>query len=191
MRRLNMTVPDVNIKDLIQERQLSQWHLMVASLLGSLASQQGMFNQAFLNRLLAHSMDNFVVPYFQSMPEYESAIQAIPAEGRLQHKLEPIVGFIDSVFTLAGSIEVVDMDEGVAGIKVRSSSCRFCPIGVGRAKLTEGSTFCPFPKMIEKTANAMLTAGSVVAVTKREGTRTHVLEKKDGSCYISFRDGGS
>jgi len=174
------------IKSLIDDRQLSQWHLMVASLLGSLASQEGMFNQAFLNRILKHSMDEFIIPYFQTLSEYENALIDIEHGTSLEQQLQPVIRFIDKVFYLAGQIELEKKDSGHSILKIGSSGCRFCPIGVGKADISPGKTFCPFPTMIEETANEMLSKVQIKTVLKREGTRTKILEKHDGSCFITF-----
>jgi len=174
------------IQALINERQLSQWHLMIASLLGSLASQHGVFNQAFLNRILKHSMDKFIIPYFKTLPEFQNAINKIPSEGNLKQQLEPIVDFIDSIFGLAGQIEIEENADDQAVLRIGSSGCRFCPIGVGKAELAPGMTFCPFPMMIEETANYMLESDKVKTVLYREHTRTRILTKLDGGCFITY-----
>lgn len=174
------------MKELIRERDLSQWHLMIASLLGSLASQQGMFNQAFLNRLLTHSMDTFLIPYFESQPDYERAIEAARTAGNLRDKMKVVIDFIDGVFSLAGDLSVETVGSRDPVIRVMSSSCRFCPIGVGKAQMKPGDTFCPFPVMLEKTANAILAEGSVSLVKKRDGMKTRVIEKREGNCLIAF-----
>ncbi|PIE52916.1 hypothetical protein CSA37_04540 [Candidatus Fermentibacteria bacterium] len=182
-----MSENHMEMRELIQNRELSQWHLMIASLLGSLASQQGMFNQAFLNRLLAHSMETFVIPYFETMPEYSIAVNEAASRTSLTEKLKPAVEFINMVFQLAGDVDVLNNNDGNPAVRIGSASCRFCPIGVGKAKMTPGDTFCPFPTMIEKTINAILGDSSVVTVMKREGMKTKILEKKDGNCYIAFK----
>ena len=174
------------IKAIINDRQLSQWHLMIASLLGSLASQHGMFNQAFLNRILKHSMENFILPYFETLPEFQEAIKKIPSGSSLQERLKPAVEFIDSVFELAGQIEIIEQGQDHAVLKVGSSGCRFCPIGVGKADMAAGMTFCPFPTMIEETAVHMLGGDRVKTVLHREGTKTKILIKEDGSCHIEY-----
>jgi hypothetical protein len=174
------------IRVIIANRELSQWHLMIASLLGSLASQRGMFNQAFLNKILKHSMDNFIIPYFETLDEYKEAIAKVQSGASLNEKLQAVVFFIDHVFSLAGEIELAQKDDTQAVVRIGSSSCRFCPIGVGRAELTPGMTFCPFPTMIEKTAQHMLENSNVKTVFKREHTQTLILQKKDGSCYITY-----
>ncbi len=174
------------IKSLIDDRQLSQWHLMIASLLGSLASQEGMFNQAFLNRILKHSMDEFVIPYFQTLPAYESALIEIEQATSLEQQLQPVIRFVDKIFNLAGQIELIEKDSGHSVLRVGSSGCRFCPIGVGKADISPGKTFCPFPTMIEETANEMLSKVQIKTVLKREGTKTKILTKLDGNCFITF-----
>ena len=181
-----MTPKENEIQALINERQLSQWHLMIASLLGSLASQQGVFNQAFLNRILKHSMDKFIIPYFKILPEYQNAIDKIPPDGNLKQQLEPIVDFIDNVFGLACQIEIEEISDDQAVLRIGSSGCRFCPIGVGKAELAPGMTFCPFPMMIEETANFMLESDQVKTVLHREHTKTKILTKLDGGCFITY-----
>jgi hypothetical protein len=145
-----------------------------------------MFNQAFLNRILKHSMENFILPYFETLPEFQDAIAKIPAGSSLQQRLEPAVDFIDSVFELAGKIEIIEQDQDHAVLKVGSTGCRFCPIGVGKAEMAEGMTFCPFPTMIEETAVHMLGGDKVKTVMHREGTKTKILIKEDGSCHIEY-----
>jgi hypothetical protein len=174
------------IKAMIDDRHLSQWHLMIASLLGSLASQEGMFNQAFLNRILKHSMDEFTIPYFETLSDYKDACSKAREGTTMVEKLRPIVQFIDSVFNLAGEVEIVEKDVNHAIIRIVSSGCRFCPIGVGKAELSPGSTFCPFPTMIEETANSMLGENIVKTVKTRKGTHTSILKKENGSCLISY-----
>jgi hypothetical protein len=61
---------------------------MIASLLGSLASQHGIFNQAFLNRILKHSMEKFIIPYFETLPRFQEACNKYPADTPLNLKLE-------------------------------------------------------------------------------------------------------
>lgn len=175
-----------DIGTLIDERQLSQWHLMVASLLGSLASQEGMFNQAFLNRILKHSMDEFIIPYFQTLPKYQDSITESQQASSLTGKLRPVVEFIDEVFNLAGQVEISENDSGLPVLRIGSSSCRFCPVGVGNASITPGKTFCPFPTMIEETANVMLKTVQIKTLLERDGTKTRILKKHDGSCYITY-----
>ncbi len=177
---------DTEIREMIDDRSLSQWHLMVASLLGSLASQQGMFNQAFLNRILKHSMEKFIIPYFQTLPNYHDSCEKARTGSTMVERLQPVVRFIDNVFNLAGQIEIVEKDNDHAIIRVGSSGCRFCPIGVGKAELAPGRTFCPFPTMIEETANQMLGENIVRTVLTREGMKTKILKKEDGHCFITY-----
>ncbi|MEA3266160.1 MAG: hypothetical protein U9P42_04380 [Candidatus Fermentibacteria bacterium] len=177
---------NTEIKELIAERQLSQWHLMIASFLGSLASQQGMFNQAFLNRLLKHSMDKFIIPYFQTLPDYNEACEAARQGTTIAQRLNPVVAFMDNVFGLAGQVEVIEKDDNHASFRVGSSGCRFCPIGVGKAELAPGDTFCPFPTMLEETANEMLGGKVLKTVLTREGMKTEILKKEDGNCFIDY-----
>ncbi len=177
---------NTEIKELIDERQLSQWHLMIASLLGSLASQQGMFNQAFLNRLLKHSMDKFIIPYFQTLSSYQSACDTAKNGATIAQRLKPVVAFMDDVFELAGQVEVIEKDNDHATFRVGSSGCRFCPIGVGKAELAPGDTFCPFPTMLEETANEMLGEKVLKTVLTREGMKTRILKKEDGNCFIDY-----
>ncbi len=177
---------DNEMKALIDDRQLSQWHLMIASLLGSLASQEGMFNQAFLNRLLKHSMDNFIIPYFNTLPDYEEACKLAQSNGSVSERLKPVVEFMDKVFQLAGQVQIDEIDSDHASLRVGSSGCRFCPIGVGKAELSPGNTFCPFPTMIEQTANSMFGEKMVKTVLTREGMKTKILKKEDGNCFITY-----
>lgn len=177
---------DREIQKMIDDRQLSQWHLMIASLLGSLASQQGMFNQAFLNRILKHSMEKFIIPYFETLPDYDNSCKLAREGQTMVERLKPVVNFIDSVFNLAGQVEIIEIDRNHATLRVGSSGCRFCPIGVGKAELAPGNTFCPFPTMIEETANQMLGEDIVRTVLTREGMRTSILKKQDGSCFITY-----
>ncbi|MCK5786071.1 MAG: hypothetical protein KAH54_05895 [Candidatus Sabulitectum sp.] len=174
------------MKTLIDDRQLSQWHLMIASLLGSLASQQGMFNQAFLNRLLQHSMDKFIIPYFETLPGYQEACTKAKVATTVTERLKPVVAFMDKVFDLAGQVEVTEKDNNHATFRVGSSGCRFCPIGVGKAELAPGNTFCPFPTMIEETANQMLGEKVIKTVLTRKGMKTDILKKEDGNCFITY-----
>ena len=144
---------DLEIQEMIDDRQLSRWHLLIASLLGSLASQQGVFNQAFLNRILKHSMEKFIIPYFETLPDFNESCELAREGQTMVERLKPVVNSIDSAFNLAGQVEIIETDRNHATIRVGSSGCRFCPIGVGKAELVPGNTFCPFPTMIEETAN--------------------------------------
>lgn len=176
-----------DVKELIENRQLSHWHLMIASLLGSLASQEKMFNQAFLNMLLKHSMQQFIIPYFEGLIEYQETMKNIPEDGSLQEKIKPVVDFIDNVFELAGDIRLSAGNDGNAVVTIGSSGCRFCPVGVGKANITPGMTFCPFPTMIEETARALIAQADIKTVLHREGLKTRVLTKEDGCCHISYQ----
>ena len=181
-----MTNATTEINKIIQDRALSHWHLLVASLLGSLASQQGIFNQAFLNRIIGQSVREFLIPYFMGLPEYEALTSKIEKCAEVHEQIESVVSFVDEMFGLAGQIETEAGPEGTTLVTVKSSGCRFCPVGVGRATLRPDMTFCPFPTLIEQTARHMLNNDTLKTVHRREGTRTRILQKEDGHCKISF-----
>ncbi len=174
------------IKRIIDDRTLSHWHLLIASLLGSLASQQGIFNQAFLNRILTQSVRDFLVPYFQGLPEYKTLIAEVEQCTTLPEKIEKVVGFVDAIFGLAGQIETTAGESGTAAVIVKSAACRFCPVGVGQATLRPEMTFCPFPTILEETANHTMKNILVKTVHRREGMRTKILRKEAGQCIISY-----
>lgn len=103
----------------------------------------------------------------------------------IAQRLKPVVTFKDNVFGLAGQVEVVDKEANHATFRVASAGCRFCPIEVGKAELAPGDTFCPFPTMLEETANEMLKEKVLKTVLTRKGMKTKILKKEDGNCFIN------
>ena len=171
----------------IQQRNLSQWHLLVASILGSLATQGGMFNQAYLNRLLKRSMIDFVLPYFETLPEYSKTLESVANSAELLQKMKNVVQFVDGVFPLAQDLSVESVDEKSVRVRIVGETCRLCPKGIGKADIEAGQTFCPFPTMLEETAKFFFGEDKIKLVFKREGAKTKVLEKVDGVCFIEYQ----
>ncbi|WP_457568353.1 hypothetical protein [Desulfurobacterium sp.] len=83
-------------------------------------------------------------------------------------------------------LEIGNVDVDFAGddfyLKIASSSCRFCPKGVGEAEL-EG-TLCPFPTTIERFLEKACCNGIVVVP---EDIDMKVLVKQNGFCIIHYR----
>ena len=180
------------IRNTIEQRDLNQWHLMIASLLGSLAQLGGMFNQALLNQMLTRSMRQFVVPFFEGIPAVPVARYRAAAAPTTEEKLRAVLGFLNQEFPLANEYQVVPGDEpGRAKMVVTGSGCRFCPIGVGKAKLNPAMTFCPFPTMVLETARFLLGDDMAKLCLVRERARVRALTKSEGRCYIEFELMGS
>ena len=187
-----MDIDAAEIRNTIEQRELNQWHLMIASLLGSLAQYSGMFNQALLNQMLTRSMRQFVVPYFENLPIASTARQRAAAALAPEDELRVVVWFLDQAFPLAKQIEVVPGDEPTkAKVIVTGGGCRFCPIGVGKAQLAPTKTFCPFPTMILETAKFLLGDDKIALHLTRERARVHALIKSEGKCYIEYELTGS
>ena len=182
-----MHVDAVEIRNTIEQRELNQWHLMVASLLGSLAQLGGMFNQALLNQMLSRSMRQFVVPLFEGHPAVPTARYRALAASTVEERLRTVLRFLDHEFPLAKEIQVIPgSDPTKAKMVVTGGGCRFCPIGVGKAKLLPNQTFCPFPTMVLETAKFLLGDDMAKLCLVREGVRVRALNKLDGKCYIEF-----
>ena len=187
-----MDVDAAEIRNTIEQRELNQWHLMIASLLGSLAQYSGMFNQALLNQMLTRSMRQFVVPYFESLLEVSKARQRAAAALIPEDQLRAVIWFLDQAFPLAKDIQIVPGDEPTkAKVVVTSGGCRFCPIGVGKAQLAPTKTFCPFPTMILETAKFLLGDERVDLCLIRERARVHAVVKSEGKCHVEYQLAGS
>ena len=174
------------INQVVKERDLNQWHLLVASLLGSLG-QKGS-TQGALNLLMTRSMDDFLIPFFEGHTNAEEIRQKIATERTLQGQMAIVVKHLNEVFSLAGEMAVESGENPQeAVVRVKSNTCRFCPIGVGKAKLDPNATYCPIPTMIEKSANYFRAGLPPLKLRLfREKANTRVLQKKDGNCYISY-----
>jgi hypothetical protein len=174
------------INQIVEDRNLNQWHLLIASLLGSLGQKGN--NQGSLNLLMARSMDDFIIPFFQGQRDVDDIKTQVAATNDLSSQMNIVVEYVNQVFSLAGSMTIEPCDnKDEAVVAVESSSCRYCPIGVGKAKIDPEATFCPIPTMIEKSINFFRGDKSPVKLhLHRERASTRVLLKHDGNCYITY-----
>jgi hypothetical protein len=185
-----MEISAEEIRNTIEQRDLNQWHLLVASLLGSLAQYSGMFNQALLNQMLTRSMRQFVVPFFEGLPVAATARQRAAGAPNREEKLRIVLEFLEHQFPLAQDIPVGPGSEPAkTKMTVTSSGCRLCPIGVGKAQLNPTKTFCPFPTMVLETAKFLLSDDTITLCMVRERARVHVVTKSEGKCSIEFELG--
>jgi len=74
--------------------------------------------------------------------------------------------------------------DGEPSVSIETSTCRFCPKGVGEAELN--GTLCPFPALIESFTNG-LHDSTVVSLYKERGKPT--LTKKGNYCTFEYRIG--
>ena len=174
------------INQIVKDRDLNQFHLLIASLLGSLG-QKGS-TQGSLNLLMARSMDDFLIPFFDGQENIEHLKQQVGAAGTLSEQMEIVVQFVNEVFSLAGHMRTDPVTEPQkATVVIKSTSCRYCPIGVGKAKIDGNNTYCPIPTMVEKSINYFRGDQPQVKLQLiREKASTRVLQKQDGHCYISY-----
>ncbi|MBN2529619.1 MAG: hypothetical protein JXR76_24735 [Deltaproteobacteria bacterium] len=176
------------INRIVKDRDLNQFHLLIASLLGSLG-QTGS-TQGALNLLMARSMDDFLIPFFEGQDTIGALKNQVAAAPSLSAQMEIIVKYVNEIFSLAGQMTVEPgSDASEATVVIKSSGCRYCPIGVGRAKIDGSNTYCPIPTMVEKSASYFRSPKPPVKLQLfREKATTRVLQKRDGHCYISYRD---
>jgi hypothetical protein len=174
------------INQIVKERELNHWHLLITSLLGSLG-QKGS-NQGALNLLMSRSMDDFILPFLEGLDDARRIKAEVARYADLAQQMSIVIEYINGMFSFAGEIETEQSDDiEKAVVRVRSGSCRYCPIGVGLAKINPDTTFCPLPIMIEKSINYFRGGRAPVKLFLiREKASTHVLVKKDGNCYIAY-----
>ena len=140
------------INQIVKDRELNHWHLLITSLLASLG-QKGS-NQGALNLLMSRSMDDFILPFFEGLDDVERIKAEVARCDDLAQQMNIVIEYINGMFSFAGEMETEQSDDiEKAVVRVRSGSCRYCPIGVGRAEIDPDTTFCPLPIMIEKSIN--------------------------------------
>lgn len=175
------------INQIVRERSLNQWHLLIASLLGSLGQKSS--NQGALNLLMARSMDDFIIPFYHGQPDFDEMKAQVSNAKDFPAEMEIVVDYVNRLFSLAGTMKTTPGDNrNEAVVSIKSGSCRYCPVGVGKAKIDTNSTFCPIPTMIEKSINFFRDEKPPVKLhLHRDGAFTRVLIKKDGNCQITYK----
>ena len=163
----------MSLKEKIDVRQLEPGHVFLASFLAGL-NQIGMLNQASVN-IAARRAGSYLAEY----------VKAVSRGNVLHDTLEEnpaaALNRLDEMLGLATEMKVFT-DGNITTCKITSSTCKFCPKGVGEAEL-EG-TICPYPGLFEEYLNGVLPEGETLklVVTNRKS-----LIKQDQSCIIEFK----
>ncbi|WP_297447074.1 hypothetical protein [Desulfurobacterium sp.] len=162
----------MDFKKKVQERDLNAENVFVASLLAGL-NEFGVLNQGIIN-LTGARIGEFLFQYavtkgFKIDPDLPTEDQVKEAVNFLNEHLR--IGQLSIEFSVDGFF-----------LRIVSSTCRFCPKGVGGAEL-EG-TLCPFPKLIERFLERACCSKVVVVP---EGIDKKILVKKEGFCIIHYR----
>jgi len=175
------------INQIVKERSLNQWHLLIASLLGSLGQKSS--NQGALNLLMNRSMEDFIIPFYQGQPDCDEIKAQVASAKDFSEEMGIVVDYVNRLFSLAGTMKTAPGDnKNETVVSIKSASCRYCPVGVGKAKIDKNSTFCPIPTMIEKSINFFRDEKPQVKLhLHRDGAFTRVLIKKDGNCELTYK----
>ncbi|OMH40856.1 hypothetical protein [Desulfurobacterium indicum] len=162
----------MGLEEKIKEQDLKAENVFVASLLAGL-NEFGILNQGIIN-LTGGRIGDFL---FQFAKVKGFAISPFLS---LEEQVKKAIVFLNERLRI-GKVFVEFAGEDFF-IKVYSSSCRFCPKGVGEAEL-EG-TLCPFPKIFERFLELSCRNGIVVVP---EDIDMKTLVKREGFCVIHYR----
>ena len=164
---------NMSLKEKIDVRQLEPGHVFLASFLAGL-NQIGMLNQASVN-IAARRAGAYMAKYARAVNS-DDALHDTPEENPTT-----ALNRLDEMLGLATDMKV-STDGNVTTCKITSSTCKFCPKGVGEAEL-EG-TICPYPGLFEEYLKEFLPEGETLklVVTNRKS-----LVKQDQSCIIEFK----
>lgn len=160
------------LNDKIEARNLQPYHIFMASFLAGL-NEMGMLNQASVN-VASRRAGRYLA-------EYAKARHDLPASsGAVTEDAKSFVDYLNRVIGLGTQVDVKDGPDGLQ-MRVVSSSCSFCPKGVGEAELQ--GTLCPYPGLIEEFVNSLLPADTSLRLVTSD--RRPMVKREDG-CFIQL-----
>lgn len=158
--------------DKIESRNLQPYHIFMASFLAGL-NEMGMLNQASVN-VASRRAGRYLAEYAKAKHDLPST------SGDAKADAKSFVDYLNRVVGLGTEVDVTE-EEGGLRMRIVSSSCSFCPKGVGEAELQ--GTLCPYPGLIEEFVNNLLTGDVTLRLVTKD--RRPMVKKEDG-CYIQL-----
>ncbi len=155
----------MGFEEKVKDRELNAENVFIASFIAGL-NEFGVLNQAIVD-FSAERAGRYLVDYMKAVGcnpggDVEKVLNKLNEELRI------------------GRVKV-EKENGKVKIKIFSSSCRFCPKGIGEAEL-EG-TLCPFPKLIESFMNGLCELNFKL---EYQGLERCPLVKEGDFCIISY-----
>ena len=150
------------IREEIEKRNLNIFHLIIASLLAKLYDM-GILNRGVLNILAPAIAERIAIYLKHRYPELPKDPKEI---------IELTIREIDAF----GKYEIRE-EEGKIFLIIDSSSCKYCPRGVGKAALK--GVLCPFPYMFQRVLEIL--TGKKIEIVTKEG-----IVKRNNFCIAAF-----
>ena len=127
----------MGFEEKVKSRNLKAVNVFIASFIAGL-NEFGVLNQAIVD-FSAERAGKYLVSYMKVVDE------SVKGNCSAEERVEKVLNRLNEELEI-GKLNV-EREEGIVKVQILSSSCRFCPKGIGEAEL-EG-TLCPFPKLFE------------------------------------------
>lgn len=151
----------------IDERKLNACHVFMATMLGKLA-EKGFLNQGALNILMPEIAKKLSIYLKHKYGEFKSD----NPEELIKEIIEKLIIELDPFIDYK-----IEINDSKITIAINSSTCKFCPKGVGEAEIP--GILCSFPQLFKEIISNIMGKTLNFSFPNR-------LVKKSGYCIIQF-----
>ncbi|SMP06637.1 hypothetical protein SAMN06265339_0394 [Desulfurobacterium pacificum] len=161
----------MGFEEKVKSRNLRAENVFIASFIAGL-NEFGVLNQAIVD-FSAERAGKYLVNYLKAVDS------GVEGDCSVEERVEKVLNRLNEELGI-GKLSVEGSD-GKVKVKILSSSCRFCPKGIGEAEL-EG-TLCPFPKLFESFINSLCDLDFKL---EYQGLERCPLVKEGDFCIINY-----
>ena len=163
----------------VTRRELDTESIFFASFLAGL-NLYNILNQAIINK--ASDRAGAHLARFAKLKGMDDLNLTTTKNWSARERFEKSVEILKKMLFISKEVEIIHKEENETVISIETSSCRFCPKGVGEAELN--GTLCPFPALLKSFSNELWET-DVVNLYKERGKPT--LTKEGDRCVFEYR----